>query len=434
LLLLAFLVAVFAIVALSGWVTRTIWRKREQDEDDDTGTPKPQAAAFDHKTDQPLDSDPFRKSILRTLFSGEEAIAGAVPGFAVAILGLLFFLALAPNLLESGNALAISLTKTSIGFVFALAVAALMQLLFVFSIYPLILEKLSAGEKLALFQPASIARGLFGLIAVTTLTMTSMPIIWGLLPPAPAPPTASTVSSETAKTDSAMPSKAPRMNWPSGIVWFVTSTGLLLSCSVLAVGNTFLGVYKREEWIERHLRWTETKFIEQIQQKERPAPPPPIILNAAKPDPPTAQPQEEPLDTEIGQKWRFDLDSDVVLKRLLLGGHFKLDDLKPLIDACTEYTSAADKYERAKARQEELAAEVAGLESAIFSREKSSLNYENRILRLERQASALRLLLHERRKVRDRLLVEGYRIAQQAYDKTPDPPDPGVQKYFVART
>lgn len=338
---------------------------------------------FDKKVDQAHDSGPFGKSVWSFLFRGDISLLRLVPGVVIGGVGLVLFLALGPSFASNENTVAFSVTRTSIGFVVALAVVCIVQILFAFSLFPAIRTRLLNGEGLQFMSNKAAVTVVLIFVFLTTLTIAMGPA-W-------------------AK------STAPKDPWSTHIVWLATATCLLLSCATLSLGNFFRGIHGRGKYVDRLLRQWETKFAEKIPDPEADRAQKRNVDELAK-----------PLDTEITHKWRADFDSDSVLRRIVLSGAFDSAELTSLFESHTELTKRIEKSKALETELKRLTDEELRCESEIKSVTKSTNNYENRIAKLEQQAAGVKLLLHERFFRTRRCLDEGYRIAAAAYQAPPD--------------
>jgi peptidoglycan hydrolase CwlO-like protein len=385
LITLGFVAIILLLLFITGLVKRRLDISGEEDEDASTSA----------RSGQTADATPLTAGFLPIILDGQRAIMKWLPGFAIFAIGLLLFLAIGPNFYAQGSTITVALTRTSVGVVFALAIAAIAQVLFVFSVFPILRERLVAGKSLGLISPRAAITTVLMFVVVSSCAFAFGPVF-------------STVRTVTAASMlvTPLPATASVPQAPADIVWFIASTGLLLSCCILSLGNVFRGIYLHGKWVETKLFRLEVKLADKIRDLA-PAP--------SAPTAPSEPVETDALATEIGHKWRSDIDSDVVLKRILLSGMFSAQELALLFDSHTELVRLEENCRQIESQLKRLQAEKFQIEKDIWSRERSTNNYESRITRLEQQAAGLRVQMDCRYQHVLRLLREGYRTAKAAY-------------------
>jgi hypothetical protein len=372
------MIGVFFLLSLGLlWIITSARKKLAIDDDGETGEYRLGSAKST--------LSPWSIGIFKAIFEGETAILRLLPGFAICAMGLLLILAVGPNFQSNPPSVAFSVTKTSVGVVFAIAVAMIAQLLFTFSIFPIIRQRLLNNESLALITPRKAVLFFVFFVGAAAAVIALGPMISGL----------SAVAN------------GPRPKLPTHIVWFVASTALLLSCCVLSLGNVFRGIYLRSKWVETHLMRLEIQLADKLK------------VRSESSDKEDSRPETSALNETVGapidHKWRVDLDSDTILKRILLSGVFSPEEIRPLVDCQTKTESLANSFRMAQERLAVLREAKTELTRNIWARERSTSNYENRIARVEQQAAGLLLIVEHRYLQVVRLRSEGYGVAQAAY-------------------
>ena len=386
-IILGFVLIILALLYGIGQVKEHI--KITDTDDDEDPTPARASQA------QTADSTPFTVGIIRVIVDGERSVLKVLPGLAIFALGVLFFLAIGPNFYGPGNTIAFSLTRTSVGVVFALAVAAIVQVLFIFSLFPGIRTRLLKDEPISVLSPRAAV-----VIVIVFVVVSSCVFAFG--------PVVQTTQPIVSASSGNMTPRVPQ--FPAHIVWFIATTGLLLSCSILSIGNIFRGVYLRAQWLEQKLFRLQVRLADKIKDPE---PIQPLSSLGTTID-------SDALGTTIDHKWRGDFNSDLVLKRIVLSGVFSADELAPVFDSYTAFAKCEAACDQLDAKLDQLRGERDQLIKEIYSREKSSNNYENRISRLQRQGAMMTIAIEQRYQDVCRQLREGYYISQTAY--TPEPP------------
>ena len=365
------------------------------------------------------------KRFYRSVLEGQRRILTVVPGIALGLFGLCLFLAVAPTFAGSP---AISVTKSSIGFVIAVAFAAVAQVLFRLTIYPTIRERLT-GPTAQSVLPAKVWLVYVGAVFVLTGAIAFGPSIERsfeipiMLNPVASqgPSTLPLANSPTTPAASPVAAALPeRPRWASHTVWFLTASTLLIACMTLAFGSSFAGSFREESRIRRILFDMEESLAKTMPGWQR---------NRTRAD---NRNQEQrvaarPVGVTYGTDWLERDAVDLFMERCITSGAFDQAGIKDLICQHALCVAALRRLGHARSALDQTKSRVDQIAGLIASAEKSTRTYQNNLLRIQQQADGICLLLLTKHQDRVRMLSEGFAAARQAYS-----PEEPPQKSFKA--
>ncbi len=376
----------------------------------------------EHEAEEP---SMLSKRFYRSVLEGQRRILTVVPGIALALFGLCLFLAVAPTFAGS----AVSVTKSSIGFVIAVAFAAAAQVLFRLTIYPTIRERLTGPIALSVL-PAKVWLVYVAAVFLLTGAMAFGPAIERsfetstvLNPSAAKGSSTSNAQASSANTPDVRPvapSSPERPRWALHTVWFLTASTLLIACMTLAFGSSFAGSFREESRIRKILFDMEESLAKTMPGWQR---------NRTRAD---HRAQEHraatrPVGVTYGTDWLERDAIDLFMERCVTSAAFDQDGIKELIRQHALCVAAVRRLGHARSALEQTNSRVDQIAGFIGSTEKSTRTYENNLLRIQQQADGICLLLLTKHQDRVRMLSEGFAAARRAYT-----PEEAAPKSFHA--
>ena len=384
------------------------------------------------------DAGPIGSGIISVILQGQKPLAQLLPGLFVFMSGLLMFLALAPSFDPRGNNRefsAIPITKSSVGFVLALAITTLAHFIVSFGVLPILRTKIEAGLPLSLLGPRTafllyvvVIVGLVGCLAVGMRlhksdipSATSTTIGSGVV--ASVEPT-KTLPSPSGIPPSTSPASPP-ISWGATISWSAAALLLCFACMTLALGTTISGIFREESFHRSKCNEIEQNIVGQLESLATGWPDcnheVGIVSTAAKPENRAFQPFRATEGPFAG---------DPILQGLLESGLLPPVRFSSIAKSLSELSVALSDLRLSLSRISSLEEQRKTAKDYLFSRERSTYNYQNRLARMEQQAIALKLLLAERYQRAEADFTEGFSVAEQAFRSSkPHNPDPNFQTF-----